>query len=461
MTTPLDTLDPRERPLFNPGMVLGAEDLQQEWTWLDGRDRWLAREAIGYGTLRGLKVELLRPSRDEDEAHGGGSGVNEIRVGPGVALDPAGRLVCVPETQHVVLEDWLTAAATRPDEVYVVLRHAGLTCEGVPARGGACCGDATVPVRMKDSFSLELSLDRPAHPETLALTTWRRLLASVRGADEGAGLRKADWRGAISDAFAELLRGDESPPLAVETSQLPAFLALAERLFVTELWPGAAGDGAKGAQAGALESVGLLLATLRLSWGESRTATIPGRVWLFEDDRPILAPAGLALGGTVSAVTEEADPREENAEDGGGSSNGGGVTAELKAILDGLITTRQAELDLLERRIEGLAADLASLRRSTVVEADSGDGTGDGLPAYEPLDDQALASRIDTAVNDAKRELYTGLRGELDAAAQASASAAAKSTFRSFIETDSRERTALLKTIVAALEQTNLLNPRG
>lgn len=449
MTTKNDTLDPRHRPQFQPGFVLGAQDLRQEWTWLDGRDRWLAREAIGYGTLRGLAVSV----------HDGDGGAHEIRVGPGVALDPAGRLICVSETQCATLEGWLAQERAEgrdtSDSIYVVLRYEAVACEGVPARGDACCSEAAAPVRLRDGFQLGLSRERPRHLEHRALRAWRRLIAGVRVVEEGEALPPIAWEARIRRAFAAILAPDEVEPLVVSADQAQAFLRLAERLFVTELWPetteDAGSSGARGLELTEADA-GVLLATLRIRTGEF------GGVAVEEDDRPILAPAAAILGG--GSASEETD--------GAGSTGGEsvGVTAELKGILDELVTTRQAELDLLERRIEGLAAEIAGLRQSTGAGTPDGGtpgegGTGDSLPGYEPLDDHALASRISAAVNAAKEELYTGLRGELDDYAQASAGTAAKLAFRSLMERDSPERSSLLQAISAALSAMNPRNSGG
>ena len=50
--------DPTKHVNYSLGMVLGVDDFTQEFTYLSGRDRWLARDAIGYGTLWGLGVTM-------------------------------------------------------------------------------------------------------------------------------------------------------------------------------------------------------------------------------------------------------------------------------------------------------------------------------------------------------------------------------------------------------------------
>src|SRR5688572_31208303 len=86
---------------FSLGMVLGVDDFNQEFAYLAGRDRWLARDAIGYGTLCGLRVQT------ETAAKG-----PRLTVTTGSALTPRGQLVCVKPAQCAYLNDWLDANAT-------------------------------------------------------------------------------------------------------------------------------------------------------------------------------------------------------------------------------------------------------------------------------------------------------------------------------------------------------------
>ena len=48
--------DPTKHVNYVKGMVLGVDDFTQEFEYLSGRDQWLARDLIGYGTVAGLKV---------------------------------------------------------------------------------------------------------------------------------------------------------------------------------------------------------------------------------------------------------------------------------------------------------------------------------------------------------------------------------------------------------------------
>ena len=69
--------DPSKHVKYNLGMVLGVDDFDQEFAYLSGRDQWLARDLIGFGTVCGLQVT----------SETGGQGPRVI-VTPGVAVNP-------------------------------------------------------------------------------------------------------------------------------------------------------------------------------------------------------------------------------------------------------------------------------------------------------------------------------------------------------------------------------------
>ncbi|HEX5708009.1 MAG TPA: hypothetical protein VFX96_11975, partial [Pyrinomonadaceae bacterium] len=97
--------DPTKHVNFSFGMVLGVDDLKQEFAYLAGRDQWLARDLLGYGTAVGLKV-----STDYD---GESQGVVEVEVEPGAALSPRGQLIRVATTQCADLNGWLAREDNR------------------------------------------------------------------------------------------------------------------------------------------------------------------------------------------------------------------------------------------------------------------------------------------------------------------------------------------------------------
>src|SRR5262245_41979893 len=98
VTPPVATPDPRKHVNYTLGMVLGVDDFTQEFAYLPGRDRWLARDRIGYGTVCGLAVTIATDRTPF-----------EVVVRPGAAVTPPGQLVRVPLAQCARLNDWLQA----------------------------------------------------------------------------------------------------------------------------------------------------------------------------------------------------------------------------------------------------------------------------------------------------------------------------------------------------------------
>src|SRR5215204_1960431 len=163
---------------YTAGMILGVDDFTQEFAYLAGRDRWLTRDALGYGTISGLSIQIEKDA-----------GKNDIRVlvNAGVAVSPRGQFICVPTPQCAYLNEWLAAAkpedlntyvrhASPPvssppvsDELtlYVVLCYRDCPTDKVPIPGEPCRqeDELTAASRLKDDFSLELRFEAPGHAE--------------------------------------------------------------------------------------------------------------------------------------------------------------------------------------------------------------------------------------------------------------------------------------------------------
>jgi len=92
-----DTLtapDPRKHVNYVQGMVLGADDLIQDFAYNRYQRQSMARETIGYGTLSGLRVLAeMREAKD-----GSGKRVH-LAIAPGSALTPRGNLLRVAPEQ--------------------------------------------------------------------------------------------------------------------------------------------------------------------------------------------------------------------------------------------------------------------------------------------------------------------------------------------------------------------------
>jgi hypothetical protein len=183
MATPIfGEPDPAKHVNYNLGMVLGVDDFMQEFAYLSGRDQWLARDLIGYGTVRGLRVGI-----EKDTVKG-----PRVVIEPGVAVSPRGQMICVPSAQCAYLKDF---AESRVDEVnrqlgsppansvqlYVVLCYRDCPTDNVPIAGEPCRSeeDLMAPSRLTDSFSLELRFRKPNQREEEAVRDYVRWLKQV------------------------------------------------------------------------------------------------------------------------------------------------------------------------------------------------------------------------------------------------------------------------------------------
>lgn len=231
------------------GMLLGVEDFKQEHTYLSGRDRWLARDLLGYGTVWGLSVAIERPPE----------GGPRINVDRGVGVTPLGELVCVPSMQCAYLEPWLVKHAEEVGQalpeggllpVYVVLCYRSQFTDAVPIPGEPCRSEdeLTAPSRVQDGFELELRLTPPAQVEENAIREFVSLLRPIEIVD-GVGTELDDFLAAIREAAlpvatpsagsppAGLLMGPLATDLKIPRADLTDYLRAAFRLWVTEIRP--------------------------------------------------------------------------------------------------------------------------------------------------------------------------------------------------------------------------------
>jgi hypothetical protein len=243
--------DPSKHVNFTQGMVLGVDDFTQEFAYLDNRDQWLAREAIGYGSVSGLHVD----SHLKDSLH-------EISVSPGVAISPRGQLIRVTTAQCAKIEAWLQLETTRTqlaermiaadDDVnaYVVLCYRDCPVDELPVPGEPCrCDSETMaPSRIQDDFRLELTLQRPPQKEediVRDIVTWFR---SIPVADFTPGNGQLDtFLNALRNEFqnlqsppdSESYLTSDSPPnsLRIPRQHVCEWMRAALRVWVTELRP--------------------------------------------------------------------------------------------------------------------------------------------------------------------------------------------------------------------------------
>jgi len=169
--------DPTKHVNYTLGMVLGVEDFTQEFAYSSGRDQWMVRELIGYGTVCGLRVTV--------EADNKGP---RVEVTPGVAISPPGQMIRVTPAQCAYLNDWLAAnkddlnkrlqgQAGNAVILYVVLCYRDCPTDQVPIPGEPCRSEeeSVAASRLADDFTLELRFDAPDQREYYAwidLAAW-------------------------------------------------------------------------------------------------------------------------------------------------------------------------------------------------------------------------------------------------------------------------------------------------
>ncbi len=197
------SFDPRKRVNYQQGMVLGSDEFMQDQYHHRSRDHHATRALHGYGTVSGLAVSV-------DEAS------MEVRVAPGLAVDPAGHLICVPVEYCADLAAWVNgrfdpddvSAASVPSSLQIVVALCWTECEtdDVPIPADSCltAEDSRAPSRIMDSFLLTLSTDPPPIVGEIApgsVDDLAALVEEIHGLTDPSGGPEPD-----PAAIAELLR---------------------------------------------------------------------------------------------------------------------------------------------------------------------------------------------------------------------------------------------------------------
>ena len=239
--------DPFKHVDYTVGMLLGVEDFNQEFAYVSGRDRWLARDAIGYGTMCGLRVSTDKTTTGP-----------RINVSAGTALTPHGRIVYVTPAQCALLNAWLASnqqavqnALASPLHssigLYLVVSYRDCPVDPVPIAGEPCrsASDLMAPSRLVDDFLLELRLAPPAQVEEDAIRDFVAWMNQIVISTTGPFTPLQDF---LNQMRADL--GSPSSPLnpgtyfhspligiKIAPTDVGAFMDAAFRIWVTEIRP--------------------------------------------------------------------------------------------------------------------------------------------------------------------------------------------------------------------------------
>ena len=329
--------DPSKRVNYTLGLVLGVDEFQQDQLYHAAGRRGHNRLLHGYGTVWGLRVAAASENGDP-----------EIQVEPGIAIDPCGREICVPDRMCVKLTRWIDRhrpalealypqPALQPLPLAVVLCHRECPTDTVPVPGEPCRtqDDAMAASRIREGFELKLALrdDAPwgsppvsttgltvfrlSQPEEQAVRAFGLILARVQsttdellGADGEArllaeiyALREAADEGTLASPPAST-----DDPILLPAGDAPEILRRAFRLWVTEVRPAIRALEDPGAGCG--ESDGeccVLLAELDLNV-TAEWAVAANQPPLREDLRPYLLHTRLLQEWLIAAGGEEGRP---------------------------------------------------------------------------------------------------------------------------------------------------------
>jgi hypothetical protein len=244
--------NPTKHVNYSVGMVLGVDDFTQEFAYLSGRDQWMARDLIGYGTVRGLNVRM-----EVDATKG-----PRVVVEPGVAVSPRGQLICVPAAQCAYLKNWvldhseeLVAKFGSPPDLtlplYVVLCYRHCPTDNVPIAGEPCRSEDKLmaPSRLTDDYSLELRLEKPNQREEFAVGDFVVWLRQIQISANQPSTPLDQFLQAIRDAASEWLASPPSSPpgdfmfgsppasLIINAADAVEYFRAAFRVWVTDLRP--------------------------------------------------------------------------------------------------------------------------------------------------------------------------------------------------------------------------------
>lgn len=232
----LPLLEGPDRVHYATGVLLGAEDFQAEQNYHRGRLARALAYTMGHGTLAGLEV-THEPAQAADATNPARS--ERLLVTPGLAIDRIGRLIEVPRSLCLKLDDWYEAGSPQllrqawhdggtlwtdsPSGVAVDLFIRFLVCERGKTPSFASDAfdsfDSVTAARLRDGYEVELILRQESSP-SLPRPQWPDF------ANDSATLRDAifnAWR--EGSAFSTLQGLDPLPEHVAGQDTSSLFLA--------------------------------------------------------------------------------------------------------------------------------------------------------------------------------------------------------------------------------------------
>lgn len=317
---------------FTNGMVLGADDYSQEFAYHAARDQWISREALGYGTLCGLAVDV-----EADGANG-----PRVRVSPGSAVAPSGQLICVGREQCGSLNAWLADSHTDAQvtalavglptptamdlTLFLNLCYTDCAVAPVPIPGEPCrsADDLMQPSRIADDYILNFSFTPPPMAELEAIALLDGFIAGIAndasGGTDATTLTRLTDRARVQLALALGAKETVSDPadlapIRVNPALRSALLLAIRRLWVTRLRPLVAARGCGTAADPSAHCVLLAVLTVpvvKVSGGWKVKAGAPPSgvaVTVDESSRPLLLAGNAATSAAAAAFSAAIPPR--------------------------------------------------------------------------------------------------------------------------------------------------------
>lgn len=318
--------DPSRHVNFTNGMILGADDYTQEFAYHAARHQWITREALGYGTLCGLAVDV-----EPDGANG-----PRVKVSPGSAAAPSGQLICVGREQCGSLNAWLAdpetaakvtalaAGLTPPTAIdltlFLTLCYRDCAVAPVPIPGEPCrsAEELMRPSRIADDYTLNFSFTPPPMTEIEALALLDGFVAAIAD-DAAAGDDAKTLALLVARARLQLRLAlgandkvddpNDLAPISVNPLLRPALLRAIRQLWVTRLRPLVAAQACGTTGVAANDCVLLAILTVPVVNGgsvwEVKAGATPDDLLVSKDEstRPIVVAGNAASQAAAAAFT--------------------------------------------------------------------------------------------------------------------------------------------------------------